>query len=517
MKCMNLKKYRTPPQSYFSKLGITSAIVALSVALIAANVSDDGCFSYYYYSMLTECWRHVSLSTWPSPLPQAESYFDFPDKDSPYFAANVNGLIQNIQQCMNRQYYPARNATKSKIEIIFESRRQPTRMTDYIQFQTEQLRSPFFDAVYLHKLSNALQIWEFSPETAKVLRSKYGFQHVQYVPFMTTYHYPNKKRKKTSRILGLQWRSFVLYMKSIMKSLLVKMPYNTQIGTRVSHSTRTIEKDASGAQQHSIDPPPTATEDIVTQYTDNCYVQWKYESPKFRLHSISKSPCPWMNHNDGFDTCDQIQGTRLGHQSLLFSEIIWNSSMVIDVLLFGFLPCSHDNMRERICSNLERELNEFRIVCLHQVFDKDLEFFIERSKVILNIPFYQDSSLATHRIDPLLLRGKLVVSLPSSDPYLNSLYSPVVHFAKNESTLARDLRHVLLILKSPCHRKRGRTEVEECWADPLENPPENNDDDGSIYRRRSKVASSYIQDTLGDISPLCSALHQIFLNRSMEV
>lgn len=434
--------------------------------------------------MLVE-WNYIS--PW-APPPRVESYFDFPDMDSPYFAANAKGLKESIQQCMDHRYYyyQPRNATE-KIEIIFESRRQPTGMKNYIQFQTEQLQSPFFDAAYVDKMYNALQIWEFSPKNAEILRSKYGFQHVQHVPFMVTYNYPKKRKRRTK----LQWRSFLARFKSATAYLMTvcwKLATGQQVATA---NGDTYNNPAGNRNEFSISSTTSnTTEGIITQYTENCYVQWKSEpSSKFRLHGISRSLCPWKNNDEDEDdhTCEMFGS----HQSSLLESKENSKRKMIDVLMFGFLPCSHDNIRERICSHLEKSLNEFLVVCLHQVFDRDLEFFIERSRVILNVPFYQDSSLATHRIDPLLLRGKVVVSLPSSDPYMDSLYSPVVHFAKNESTLARDVRNVLQTFASL-----------SCQGSKV-----SDDRDSS---RRVAYYDEYIQDKLGDISPLCSALRKIF-------
>lgn len=58
---------------------------------------------------------------------------------------------------------------------------------------------------------------------------------------------------------------------------------------------------------------------------------------------------------------------------------------------------------------------------------------LKQVKYVLNIPYYQDNALETHRINRALSAGCEVVSLYSKDTYLNKQYNPYVHFVKDLS------------------------------------------------------------------------------------
>jgi hypothetical protein len=55
---------------------------------------------------------------------------------------------------------------------------------------------------------------------------------------------------------------------------------------------------------------------------------------------------------------------------------------------------------------------------------------LKQVKYVINLPFFEDSSLETHRINRALSAGCEVVSLYSKDKYLNKQYAPYVHFVK---------------------------------------------------------------------------------------
>ncbi len=62
-------------------------------------------------------------------------------------------------------------------------------------------------------------------------------------------------------------------------------------------------------------------------------------------------------------------------------------------------------------------------------------------KYVLNLPFYTESSLETHRINRALSVGCQVVSLYSKDKYLNRQYDPYVHFVKNLTDFTPLIEH----------------------------------------------------------------------------
>lgn len=60
----------------------------------------------------------------------------------------------------------------------------------------------------------------------------------------------------------------------------------------------------------------------------------------------------------------------------------------------------------------------------------DLSNKLKDVKYVINIPFYKDNVLETHRINKALSLGCEVVSLYSHDQTLNKKYEPYVHFVK---------------------------------------------------------------------------------------
>jgi hypothetical protein len=58
---------------------------------------------------------------------------------------------------------------------------------------------------------------------------------------------------------------------------------------------------------------------------------------------------------------------------------------------------------------------------------------LKQVKYVINLPFFEDNSLETHRIHRALSAGCEVVSLYSKDKYANKQYDPYVHFVKELS------------------------------------------------------------------------------------
>jgi hypothetical protein len=58
---------------------------------------------------------------------------------------------------------------------------------------------------------------------------------------------------------------------------------------------------------------------------------------------------------------------------------------------------------------------------------------LKKVKYVLNLPFYEDNSLESHRINRALSAGCEVVSLYSKDTFMNKQYEPYVHFVKELS------------------------------------------------------------------------------------
>ena len=89
----------------------------------------------------------------------------------------------------------------------------------------------------------------------------------------------------------------------------------------------------------------------------------------------------------------------------------------------------------------KRILNQFQEDNAWAKFEIDLSYSytsppvlfekLKQVKYVLNLPFYEDNSLETHRINRALSAGCEVISTYSKDKFLNKKYEPYVHFVKD--------------------------------------------------------------------------------------
>jgi len=75
---------------------------------------------------------------------------------------------------------------------------------------------------------------------------------------------------------------------------------------------------------------------------------------------------------------------------------------------------------------------EFDFSNNHLTFN-DLNNKLAKVKYVINLPYYKNNSLETHRINKALACGCQVISIPSSDHYLNEKYKDYVHFVNDLS------------------------------------------------------------------------------------
>jgi len=285
---------------------------------------------------------------------KAEEFpFIFSEEKDIYFGRNVLGLKKALRKAWEGGCL--RSEIRGPIHIIFRSETLPM-SSNYIQFQLEQHSSGFFTPKYIMKLKLAMQVWEFSPNSALNLQSKLNIFNVFTMPTRITY---------------------------------------------------------------DLEDPPISCEGIkfpevqtMHSYRDGCYVSWNYAPGRFTPVNVSPSPC-------GKGCKD-----RRAHD-------LWTEP---DVLLYGYLPCSHNNCRESLCDELHNA--GVRTTCLHQVFGDLLNSFVCRAKIIIVEHYYANASLETHRIDALLLANKTVIAAPSSDQVLDALYSNFITFSNRDSVIA---------------------------------------------------------------------------------
>ena len=102
----------------------------------------------------------------------------------------------------------------------------------------------------------------------------------------------------------------------------------------------------------------------------------------------------------------------------------------IDFLFIG----SKNELRQTIGEKLkEKYKNKFILFDFDYSFtdNKKLTEILLRTKYVLNIPYYENSVLETHRINKALCCGCDVISLFSNDNELNERYEKHIHFCSD--------------------------------------------------------------------------------------
>lgn len=102
----------------------------------------------------------------------------------------------------------------------------------------------------------------------------------------------------------------------------------------------------------------------------------------------------------------------------------------IDILFVG----SHIPAREKLFNDLKKEFPEKNIE-----FDflwkyknpLDMKDVLQKSKYVINMPYYVNNTLETHRINNALSCGCKVVSLPSCDDDADEYYKDYIYFTDN--------------------------------------------------------------------------------------
>jgi hypothetical protein len=98
----------------------------------------------------------------------------------------------------------------------------------------------------------------------------------------------------------------------------------------------------------------------------------------------------------------------------------------IDLLFFGTLT----KKRVHILNEIQRKFN---IIIVSNVFGKDMENMLLRTKYVINISEYDNNALETHRINKALSCGCKVISNPSCDEHMNRKYTELIRFTKGRT------------------------------------------------------------------------------------
>ncbi len=103
-----------------------------------------------------------------------------------------------------------------------------------------------------------------------------------------------------------------------------------------------------------------------------------------------------------------------------------NQNKTIDILFYGSL----NNKRKFILNKLIENKNYNICIQNNECWDEDLDKIIKNSKIILNLHFYENSTLEMHRISYLLNNSCFVISENTNEKDLMDKYSEGVVFSE---------------------------------------------------------------------------------------
>lgn len=138
--------------------------------------------------------------------------------------------------------------------------------------------------------------------------------------------------------------------------------------------------------------------------------------------------------NDKWTTATSYESyyvpTRIPMQVFVdFGEEIQPVKKDIDILFYGSRHPKRVEMEENLRKRFPKKNIVFRYFDL---FGEERERMIPRAKLVLNMHYWPEASLETHRIEYLMARGKCVVTERSMDPVLDSEYEDAVVFTPYE-------------------------------------------------------------------------------------
>jgi hypothetical protein len=119
---------------------------------------------------------------------------------------------------------------------------------------------------------------------------------------------------------------------------------------------------------------------------------------------------------------------------------IKNETRPIDYFFCGAYSPEREKMLTKFKTQNPKYVIEYDFSNNH-VNPATLNEKLSKVKYVLNVPYYKNSSLETHRINKALSMGCQVISVYSSDLYLNEKYENVVHFVHDINDFCPLLEH----------------------------------------------------------------------------
>lgn len=149
---------------------------------------------------------------------------------------------------------------------------------------------------------------------------------------------------------------------------------------------------------------------------------------KYYLELMKKNVVCEFNYKDTLLTQYKIKP--LAYFTFEFVKFDLNMERIYDICFIG----SANENRIKLLQDLQKAYPEksFYIDLEWKNQEvKELTNVLSQSKYILNIPYYANNGLETHRINKALACGCKVVSFPSADPAMDDIYKKYINFTED--------------------------------------------------------------------------------------
>jgi hypothetical protein len=116
------------------------------------------------------------------------------------------------------------------------------------------------------------------------------------------------------------------------------------------------------------------------------------------------------------------------------------------VVLYGAVAGSDEDRRLKLCVALKEALpptSTSTFECFHGIYGPSLDRVLCGADIIVVDRFYSNGAIESHRIDPLLQQGKVVVSTASRDVNMQALYGDAVVFTSSLEEMVGRVRGFL--------------------------------------------------------------------------
>ena len=321
--------------------------------------------------------------------------FIFPESGHYIFQQNIDGLKRSLAFAADQGCLMAWLLKKMNIEIHFSYQTPIPKKRPFIQVQVEQIhnRMNMFTEQYVHKLKSALQVWTIAPTHYRFVQSYLQVKPTYFMPMWLMVD-PVAKQSHTCRNQSLHHRYAL----------------TKRVRGDLSHSTGNFDElleDCLIAPLGMSNIPPSEVTAIVRQAN--------------RKRAKRKEP-------------------------LLRGEV--RACPLPRVVMFGAIKGSDGDRRMRLCSTLQKKLSTSfpdmtPFECFHAIYGPSLDRVLCGAEVVVVDRFFQNGSIESHRIDPLLQMGKIIVSTHSRDVLMQKMYSEVVLFCNSMEELVSTLHSLL--------------------------------------------------------------------------